>query len=518
MPATLNRKVYTTAQIRAAEQQAVTQLKVSLSQLMQRAAQACLQHLQAQQPAPARVVVLCGPGNNGGDGWVLARLAQQAGYQVQVFAVTPRSDLAQLAAQAWHDSGGISHPLAAFNPTHREQSDVVVDAVFGSGLNRSVTEQFADCIAVLNTQPRRCWVLSIDIPSGLNSDTGRPCPIAVRADWTVSFIALTLGLVTGQAAHYCGHIELAELGIASCLRSQQPVLEVIDASTVVHSLPARAKTAHKGDFGHVVVIGGGPGMSGAAILAGQAALRCGAGKVSIACHPTSQLAIAAAQPEFMVHAVTDSVSLLLSKADVVVIGPGLGQSEWAQQLVIAVADWDGTVVWDADGLNLLAALALSKPANSEWVMTPHPGEAGRLLRTSTAAVEQDRWHALTQICQNFQAHALLKGAGTLVKLATHPAGWVCRRGSPALATGGSGDVLSGVVAALLAQRLLIPDALVTAVWLHAVAGELASCDGERGTIASDLLLPLRQLSNPAQWSAEIRSVINIEDVCKKPLI
>lgn len=518
MPATLNRKVYTTAQIRAAEQQAVTQLKVSLSQLMQRAAQACLQHLQAQQPAPARVVILCGPGNNGGDGWVLARLAQQAGYQVQVFAASPCTDLAQLAAHAWHDCGGTSHPLTAFNATHIEQTDVVVDALFGSGLNRSVTDQFADCIAVLNTQPRHCRVFSIDVPSGLDSDTGQPCSIAVRADYTLSLIGLTPGLVTGQAAHYCGHIELAELGIASCLLPQQPVLEVIDAATVLEALPARVKTAHKGDFGHVVVIGGGPGMSGAAVLAGHAALRCGAGKVSIACHPASQLTIDVAHPELMVHAMTDNVSLLLSQADVVVIGPGLGQSEWAQQLVIAVADWTGTVVWDADGLNLLAALALSKPANSEWVMTPHPGEAGRLLQTSTAAVEQDRWHALTQICQNFQAHALLKGAGTLVKLATHPAGWVCRRGSPALATGGSGDVLSGVVAALLAQRFPIPDALIAAVWLHAVAGELASCDGERGTIASDLLIPLRRLSNPAQWTSEFRSVINIEDVCKKPLI
>lgn len=501
--------LYLTEQIRTAEHAAVAQLGVSLAQLMQRAAQACLVQLQAHHAAPAKVTVICGPGNNGGDGWVLARLARQAGYQVQVFAAPPQTELAQLAARAWHEQGATSQPLTALSTAHVATSDVIVDALFGRGLNRPVTADYAQCIDCINSASQRGWVMSVDVPSGLCSDTGQPRGCAVKADCTVVFIGLTMGLVTGQAAHYGGKVVLAELGIATIIQQQTPLAEVLDGAHVSQCLPPRQATAHKGHFGHLLIIGGGPGMSGAAVLAGRAALRTGAGKVSIACHSNSQTAIAAAQPELMVHSAEEAVNLLLGSADVVVIGPGLGQSAWAQQLVAQVCQWSGTIVWDADALNLLATMRPTKPTASEWLFTPHPGEAGRLLGLSTATIEENRWQALTQICQNFQAHALLKGAGTLVKVANQSSGWVCRRGSPALATGGSGDVLSGVLGALLAQRLPVAAALTSAVWVHAVAGELAAGDGERGTIASDLLAPLRQLVNPAQWSQHL-GVIDVE--------
>jgi NAD(P)H-hydrate epimerase len=498
MSADYSTMIYTTEQVRHGERAAAEALDISMAQLMQRAAQACLLAIQRQQPAPARVLVLCGPGNNGGDGWVLARLAQQQGYQVQVAAAVPQSPLAKDAAAAWHDLGQPSLTLTTLEEHHFQAQDIVVDALLGSGLNRELDGDIMRAVELINQATKRHsnWVLSVDVPTGLNSDTGQPQPMAVESHYTVTMVAVKVGLVTGLAANYCGAIELADLGIGAVFYKQRPSLRVIDSHCAEHQLPPRLKASHKGSFGHLLIIAGGPSMSGAAVLAGQAALRCGAGKVSVACHPQSQLAIAVQQPELMVHAVTDDLQPLLAKADAVVIGPGLGQSEWGHQLVSSVAKWHGPIVWDADALNRLAELTLTKPVESIWYMTPHPGEAARLLKTNSSAVNADRLNALTKLCQNFQAQVLLKGAGTLVQTSSQR--WVCQRGSPALASGGSGDVLSGVVGALIAQGVATDSVLPLAAWLHAVAGELAARDGERGTLASDIVSELRALVNPWQ--------------------
>jgi NAD(P)H-hydrate epimerase len=502
MSVDLTSMIYTAEQVRNGEQDAAAQCDVSMAQLMQRAAQACLDVIQHKRAAPANLLILCGPGNNGGDGWVLARLAQQAGYRVQIAATEPRSELAKLAAQAWRDQGGVVTDLAALTAVHVESADIIIDALLGSGLDRELSTLFTEAVDLINRRNSAGWVLSIDVPTGLNSDTGVAMPTAVKASCTVTMIALKTGLVTGAAATYCGELILADLGVSRAFFKTPPTLRAIESSLVSEHLRPRNKSAHKGDFGHVLIVGGGPGMSGAALLAGQAALRCGAGKVSIACHKESQLAIAAAQPELMVHAVDDDLSMLLKRATVVVIGPGLGQSTWARALVEQVAQWQGAVAWDADALNSLAAQPIAKPAASVWLFTPHPGEAARLLNCRASDVNANRLRALTQICQNFQAYTLLKGAGTLVKSPQRPDAWVCRRGSPALAVGGSGDVLSGVVGALLAQQtaeqIPIDEVLAIAAWLHAVAGEMAAQRGERGTLPSDLLDELRTLVNPHQ--------------------
>ncbi|CUA88106.1 bifunctional ADP-dependent NAD(P)H-hydrate dehydratase/NAD(P)H-hydrate epimerase [Pseudidiomarina woesei] len=498
MSADYSTMIYTTEQVRNGERAAAESLDISMAQLMQRAAQACLLAIQGQQPPPARVLILCGPGNNGGDGWVLARLAQQQGYQVQVAAAAPQSALAKHAAAAWHDLGQPSLALNKLENHHFQAQDIVVDALLGSGLSRELDGEFKRVVELVNqcAEQYSNWVLSVDVPTGLNSDTGQPQPIAVYSHTTVTMVALKLGLVTGLAANYCGAIELADLGIATTFYKQPPSLRAISSQCAEQQLSPRRKASHKGNFGHLLIVAGGPGMSGAAVLAGQAALRCGAGKVSVACHPQSQQVIAMQQPELMVHSVTDDLQPLLAKADAVVIGPGLGQSAWAHQLVSTVAKWYGPVVWDADALNRLAELTLSKPAQSTWYFTPHPGEAARLLHTSTTEVNADRLTALTKLCQNFQAQVLLKGAGTLVQTSSQR--WVCRRGSPALASGGSGDVLSGIVGALIAQGVATDSVLPLAAWLHAVAGELAARDGERGTLASDIIAELRALVNPWQ--------------------
>lgn len=503
--------IYTAAQVRDGEREAASRLGISMAQLMQRAAQACLRAVQRQQSAPARLLVLCGPGNNGGDGWVLARIAQQAGYKVQIAALPPTSELTQTAAAAWQDLGYTAIDLATLKAEHFIGVDIVVDALFGSGLTRALDDTMQNIVQLINQQAaqQRNWVLGVDVPTGLNSDTGQPQPVAVYCHHTVTMVATKVGLVTGLATNYCGAIELADLGIANAFYQQPPSLKAITRHSVIDNLPRRAPAAHKGDYGHLLVIAAGPGMSGAAVLAGRAALRCGAGKVSVVCHPQSQTAIAVQQPELMVHALeqADNLEALLKKADAVVVGPGLGQSDWARSIVQRVSQWHGPVVWDADALNVLAVEQSSqlhrKPAQATWLLTPHPGEAGRLLGTSSAAVNADRMAALTQLCQNFQAHVLLKGAGTLVQSpltegAATPSRWVCRRGSPALASGGSGDVLSGIIGALLTQGLAAETVLPQAAWLHAVAGEHAAQGGERGTLASDVISELRALVNPLQ--------------------
>lgn len=494
----LTSMIYTAEQVSVGEQEAAAACDVSMAQLMQRAAQACLSAIQAHQPAPASLLIVCGPGNNGGDGWVLARLAQHAGYKVQVAATEPKSELAILAAQAWRDQGGLVLELESLSAEPFQGIDIVVDAMLGNGLSRDLAAPFVDVVELINRHGRQCWILSIDVPTGLDSDTGVAKPTAVQADCTVTMIALKVGLVTGEAADYCGDIVLADLGISRAFFRTTPTLRVIQSNLVSEHLQRRKSSSHKGDYGHVLIVGGGAGMSGAALLAGRAALRCGAGKVSIACHRDSQLAIAAAQPELMVHAVADDLTELLAAATVVVIGPGLGQTPWARALVEQVAKWRGPVVWDADALNSLAAAPLSKPTESDWLFTPHPGEAARLLGCATKEVTANRLQALTQICQNFQAYTLLKGAGTLVKSPHQQDAWVCRRGSPALAVGGSGDVLSGIVGALLAQKVPLEQVLAIAAWLHAVAGENAAQRGERGTLPSDLMAELRALVNPHQ--------------------
>lgn len=503
MQLSMQQLVFLTKQVRTRELEAAKNLGVSPAQLMQRAAQSCLAALERQHPAPARVMILCGPGNNGGDGWVLARLASRAGYQVTVVASEPKTELAQQAADAWRDQQGAVEPLAQLDRTHLAEYDVIVDAMLGTGLTRELDAMYHRAVTVLNDakQFHKLWVLSLDCPTGVQSDTGRPCPVAVEADYTVTFVAWKPRLLTGQGCHYAGRLELAELGIAAAFRQlERPYATLIEQEEVARHLPPRHRSSHKGRHGHVLIIGGSLGMTGAAVLAGQAALRSGAGKVTVLTQAESQGIIAAAQPELMVKAsqADDQAQLnqLLQECDVVVLGPGLGTSAWAKQL----AEWGLQsklpVVLDADGLNLLSQHADWSTRKAPLWLTPHPGEAARLLGCDVAQVEQDRYAAVEELSHRYQAFVVLKGAGSLM---AHPEAQrirICQRGSPALAVGGAGDVLSGIVGSLAGQGLAAEAVLPVATWVHAVAGEHAAIAGERGTLPSDLFGPLRKLVNP----------------------
>jgi NAD(P)H-hydrate epimerase len=481
--------LYTVEQVRALDRRAIDGLGVPGIELMRRAAWAGLSSLRRHWPQARRLAVYCGPGNNGGDGFLLAALAREAGLHAEVVALADvaRGDAAQ-ARQAWEQTGGA---VRAWTPDGAlPAADVHVDALYGTGLRRAPEPAVAALIEAIDADAAP--VLALDVPSGLDADTGR-CPgAAVRADVTVSFIAAKRGLCTGQAADRTGLLELDTLGLPDELWRDMPP----DARLLREDghLPPRARAAHKGDNGHVLAIGGDHGMAGAIRLCGEAALRAGAGLVSVATRGEHLSALNAARPELMAHAVDGPQSLepLLARASVLALGPGLGQHAWGHALWLTALDAGKPLVLDADGLNLLAhePRRFAQPV----VLTPHPGEAARLLHDTVDAVEADRFAAVRALAVRYRAVAVLKGAGSLV---ADPAGRVavCPWGNPGMASGGMGDLLTGVVAALLAQGCDPWEAACLGVGLHARAGDLAARHGERGLLASDLLPALRQLGN-----------------------
>lgn len=481
--------LYTAAQARAIDAYAIDKLGIPGFTLMERAAAGALQVLRRHWPQAQRIVVLCGPGNNGGDGLLLAAQARAQGIHAEVVALTDdwQGDAA-LAHAAFAERSGTLH--RATNLTRLPPADVYVDAMFGSGLNRAIEGVATNLIKQVNASA--VPVLALDLPSGLSADSGRVRGPAIRADATATFVAWKRGLFTAQAGDCCGDLSLHELGVPPDAYAQQTA----DARLLqVAALPPRRNDSNKGMYGHVLAIGGDRGMAGAVRLCAESALRCGAGLVSVATRAEHISAINASRPEVMAHAVEDVAALqpMLQRASVLALGPGLGQGDWGKALWRAALDSGKPVVIDADALNLLAAQPRALPTRA--VLTPHPGEAARLLHSDIAGVQDDRFAAVRALAANYQAVAVLKGSGSLV---ANPEGEVavCPWGNPGMASGGMGDVLTGVIAALLAQGLSPWQAASFGVGLHARAGDMAACGGQRGLLASDLFGPLRHILNP----------------------
>lgn len=478
--------LYTAAQVRAIDAGAIAQLGVPGFTLMGRAAAAALQVLRRRWPQARRIVVLCGPGNNGGDGLLLAAQAQAQGYVAEVVAVGAawRGDAA-LARDAFAEWSGVVHQVGSI--AHLPPADVYVDALFGSGLDRAIDGPVADLISWVNASD--VPVLALDIPSGLDADTGRVPGAAIRAEATASFVAWKRGLFTAQAGDFCGALSLHHLAVPEAayapFAADAQLLQIV-------ALPSRQRDSNKGNYGHVLAMGGDFGMAGAVRLCAESALRCGAGLVSVATRAAHIGAINAARPELMAHAVenVDALQPMLRRASVLALGPGLGQADWGKLVWRTALDTGKPVVMDADALNLLAKQPRALPARA--VLTPHPGEAARLLDTDVATVQADRFAAVRALAANTQAVAVLKGSGSLI---ARPDGEVavCPWGNPGMASGGMGDVLTGVIAALLAQGQSPWQAACLGVSLHARAGDMAARDGQRGLLASDLFVPLRHL-------------------------
>jgi len=325
----------------------------------------------------------------------------------------------------------------------------------------------------------------------LSADTGHVLGVAVRADLTVTFIGLKLGLFTGDAADQVGALVFNDLQAAADIYRDIPVSALRLSAANLPRLAPRAPAAHKGRFGHLLLIGGDQGFGGAILLSSETALRSGAGMVSLATRAEHVPAALTRMPEVMALGTSSANQLmgLLEKVSVLVVGPGLGQASWGRALLSAAANAPLPQVWDADALNLLASGSVSLP--KDCVITPHPGEAARLLGVSTAEVQADRPAAARALSKKYSAVVVLKGAGSLI---AHPDGRLalCHQGHPAMATAGLGDVLAGLTGALLTQGMDGFDAACLAVWLHANAGAQPGNFG-RGLAASDLIPVIRQL-------------------------
>ncbi|PTQ68723.1 NAD(P)H-hydrate dehydratase [Pseudomonas sp. GV071] len=457
-------------------------------ELMQRAAHAAWRALRQRWPQEQVVTVLAGHGNNAGDAYLLAALAQRAGWQVQVYAVGDPARLSGDAASAYAEAktAGVNAELWQDGAALR---GVLVDGLLGTGLTGEVRAPYAQVIAGINASGLP--VLALDLPSGLCADTGVALGAAVKADLTVTFIGLKIGLFTGEAPALVGHLLFDDLQADSRLVTQTEAVAQRLAVATLPQLPPRSPTAHKGQFGQVLVVGGDRGFGGAALLSAESALRSGAGMVSLATRPEHVPAALVRRPEIMTAGVSSANQLLAltNRATVLVVGPGLGQEAWGRSLFSVARSAELPQVWDADALNLLAAAPCALPAGS--VITPHPGEAARLLGISTAQVQADRPAAAQALAQKYAVVTVLKGAGSLVAA---PDGQLnlCDHGHPAMAGAGLGDVLAGVIGALLAQGMPAFAAASLGVWLHARAGEQLGAQG-RGLAASDLITVIRQL-------------------------
>jgi NAD(P)H-hydrate epimerase len=484
--------IYRATQVRELDDYAIQTLGIPGYSLMKRAGEAGLRALRSRWPTAHRIAVVCGGGNNGGDGYVIARFARAAGLTVTVLAAVPVESLrgdAQRAAEEFQASGGQVHPFTA---AALQQCEVIVDALLGIGAKGTLRPEVIAIVEAINAAGRP--VFAVDIPSGLCADSGMPLGAAVRAESTMTYVGLKSGLFIGDGPEYVGSLLFDDLEVTVPQGAQfAPRLLRASEDDIARALPRRRRASHKGSFGHVLVVGGGPGMPGAVRLAGESALRVGAGLVTVAVAPENVASISAGCPELIVVGLDVAhFDALLANADVVAIGPGLGRSAWAWEVLGATVAAGKPLVVDADALNILAEDRMLRA--DSWILTPHPGEAGRLLGTSTAAVQADRLGALEQLCATYGGTIVLKGAGTLVGRAGDTP-QLCERGNPGMASAGMGDVLTGVIAGMLAQ---LGDPLLAArigVLVHALAGDAAARGGERGLIARDVIGELRTWVN-----------------------
>ena len=484
--------LYSTAQVRAIDAHAI-EAGVPGYTLMKRAGEAALRYLRQRWPMAHRIVIVCGAGNNGGDGYVLGRFAQAAGLTVAVLSAVPPEKLRGDARQAADDFKASGGSLRPFSPEHLAEGDVIVDALLGTGLQGEVRAGVAEAIRAINASDQP--VFALDVPSGLDSDTGMPHGQSVRADCTVTFVGLKTGLFTGDGPEFAGTVTFDDLELAPPDSATfKPRLERIFDTEIQRALPRRRRAANKGDFGRVLIVGSGFGMPGAARLAGEACLRVGAGVVTVAVAPENVAAISAGRPELICLPLGDPGALVeaVDRADVLAIGPGLGRTPWARAALDVVLRSEKTMVVDADALNIIAEMKC-RPRNN-WILTPHPGEAGRLLGISTRDIQADRLQALDRLTEKYGGTVVLKGAGTLVGFNGRTPG-LCERGNPGMASAGTGDVLTGAVAGILAQCRDTWLAARVGVLVHAMAGDAAARTGERGLLASDVARELHTCVN-----------------------
>lgn len=484
----MQQQVYHSRDLQAWEQRWFQQQNSSYG-LMQQVAWGISQRLITlfSQQKIKKIAVCCGQGNNACDGYLVAKYLKQAGFSVDIYAVDlgNSKDLASAVQEA--QQAGLQ-PYSHFD--FQSECEVYIDALFGIGLNRQLDFDWQNVIQTINQQTG--LKISIDIPSGLDANTGQPLPVAIKADYTFTGLGLKAGLFTGQGKEYAGKIELisaiptdTELQPIACLSSHQI------------QLPKREAFGHKGSYGYVLVVGGHADMGGAVIMAAEAAFAAGAGKVTIVCDAKHHTAILSRAPNIMLRDINlltqEQRQALIQQVDAVCFGMGLGRDSWSEQQYTAwfelTQQSDLEVVLDADALWFLAKQP--QVLNSQTYATPHPGEAATLLACSTAEVEMDRIAAIHALQQKYQGQWVLKGSGSLI---LEERLYICNAGNAGMGTGGMGDVLAGMIASLkaqFAQKIHLHE-IVT---LHALAGDELAKNGERGLQAQNMKYAIYQVVN-----------------------
>jgi len=493
---TLSAYVYQPEQVRELDRIAIEELGIPGYELMCRAGQAAFDAAHERYTSALHWLVLCGAGNNAGDGYVIARLARKAGLDVTVVALVDPTQLHGDAATAWEDFHAAGGAVLGFADADFARAELVIDALLGTGLGRELDGAYLQTVDAVNASGLP--VVAVDMPSGLHGSSGEIMGAAVRASVTVSFVGLKQGFYLADGPDCIGELVFSDLGIPlKPVRSVQPTLRIFQQQDLDELLPRRPRTAHKGTFGHVLVVGGNDGMGGAVRLAGAAALRAGAGLVTVATRPANVPVVNAACPELMATAAFAGHDMegALARATVIALGPGLGTDGWAQALFDQVVNLAMPKVIDADALNLLAA---NPQHREDWILTPHPGEAARLLNTDTASVQHDRIGALAELCERYGGTVILKGHASLVGT-SNELPYLIDRGNPGMASGGMGDALTGITAAFMAQNPAAGASRCAAgaAFAHATAGDAAAQHGERGMLATDLIAQLRTCLNHA---------------------
>lgn len=485
-------KLYSAEAVRHLDSVAINEFKISGYELMKRAAKATFDHLQNTYPLARQILVCCGGGNNAGDGYVIAKLAQLAGLKVKVISLVNADRLSGDAKTAWKDWHSLTHQSVKYSEALLQQTDVVVDALLGTGLQREVEGEWAELINAINASGKP--VIAVDIPSGLYADTGSVAGCAIKASSTMTFIALKKGLFTHLGVDHCGEILFDNLSLPAGVYQRQPEqAELLDWQYLKQLIKPRHASAHKHQLGHVLILGGDKGMPGAIRMAAEAALRSGAGLVSVVSHPEHAAVVLTGRPELMFSACEDGhvPAELLSKATAIVIGPGLTDSVWSHNVMASALQSSVAKVVDAGALHLLS---VEDGPQDNWVLTPHAGEAAALLGESSRIIQESRFASAKLLQHQFGGTVVLKGAGTLIQSADELIR-LCPYGNAGMASAGMGDVLSGIIASLIAQGYSLPLASQLGVCIHALAGDRAAEAGQSGLLASDLFGFIRELVN-----------------------
>ena len=477
---------YTASQIQAIEKSA--SIDQDSFKLMQKAGQAAFKHIQNTYNTN-ELTIFTGPGNNGGDGYVVASLAFDAGMSVKIYCAAEVDKLSGPANLAYQDCRAKGVPIHKFSNLIKPTSGLIVDAVLGIGVDRDLEGEILAMVEYINSQTNK--VVSIDIPTGLDSDSGVVHGTAVKANSTITFIGKKQGLLTNNGLDYAGDITLDRLSIdEQYFSSIKPSTYLLNNSLLSNNLKKRENNTHKGKYGHLVIVGGERGMPGAVIMAALAAFRTGAGLVTVLTDKQHVFENTYQHPEIMYSPIGDTLdNEIIQKADAIVFGPGMSNSAWSMSL-LSQLDYTGPIVIDGGGLRVLPK---SKKAFNDLIITPHAGEAACLLGVNSEDVQKNRFASIIELSNKFTATTILKGSGSLI----HADGetYILPNGNPGMASAGMGDILSGIIGALLANGYSSSLAAMMGAYIHSEAGDRASYKKPVGTMAIDLLNFIQEIMN-----------------------